>query len=297
MLGIVAAMPIHPSPPYDLPGLVAAYHQTMQAVIDLGHECRPEDFDRPTSCPGWSLRDVLSHVAAVEASLEGVEQPEVELPERAHLRHDFAVWLEYGVQQRRSLSGQEVVAELESVLQHRLATLANPELTLETEVPAPTGGTRRLGSLLKLRLNDIWVHEQDVREALGHPGNLDSGGAAMFVQAIVKTFPGRIVEDVELPDGQTVILDSTGPVTARVGVRISHDEDGAQVGHALFAGATEPGEHHQHSADDPTTTIVLSTDALTRRAAGRRSTEDTAYRVVGDDDIARRVLDALVITP
>jgi len=44
------------------------------------------------------------------------------------------------------------------------------------------------------------------------------------------------------------------------------------------------------------TSIRLTTDALTRRAAGRRTTDEIHYTVSGDEDIARRVLDALVIT-
>jgi len=47
---------------------------------------------------------------------------------------------------------------------------------------------------------------------------------------------------------------------------------------------------------DPTTTISLSTEAFTRRAAGRRPVSDTPYSVKGDDAIARRVLEALVVT-
>ena len=43
-------------------------------------------------------------------------------------------------------------------------------------------------------------------------------------------------------------------------------------------------------------TISLSTEAFTRRAAGRRPLSDTPYDVVGDEDIARRVLEAMVVT-
>ena len=50
----------------------------------------------------------------------------------------------------------------------------------------------------------------------------------------------------------------------------------------------------------PTTTISLSTEAFTRRAAGRRTVAetvgDTSYRVVGDEAVARRVVEGLVVT-
>lgn len=290
-------MPIHPAPPRDLAGLIEGYRQTVQAVLDLGHACSPEDFAAPTSCPGWSVQDHIAHVAAVEHYLEGGENPEVDVSHLAHVHHEFAVWMEQGVQARRGLPGAQVVAELEGLLQKRLATLANPDLTLETEVRAPQASTRRLGGLLKLRLFDVWVHEQDLREALGRLGNLDSPAAALFVKSLVNQF-AHLVSSVEMVDGQTVILESTGPVTARTGVRVSHDEHGEATYHQLFTGESESGMGTSvHSEDDPTTTISMSTEALGRRAAGRRSTGATAYSVVGDEALAVRVLDAIVLTP
>jgi hypothetical protein len=49
--------------------------------------------------------------------------------------------------------------------------------------------------------------------------------------------------------------------------------------------------------DGELTTIRLSTEAFTRRAAGRRTVSDTAYDVVGDPAVALRTLDAFVVTP
>lgn len=290
-------MPIHPAPPRDLAGLIEGYRQTVQAVLDLGHSCSPEDFAAPTSCPGWSVQDHIAHVAAVEHYLEGGENPEVDVSHLDHVHHEFAAWMEQGVEARRGTPALQVVAELEELLQRRLATLADPDLTLETEVRAPRGSTRSLSGLLKLRHQDIWVHEQDIREVLGRLGDLDSPAATTFVAGLVKIF-ATLVSNVEMTDGQTVILESTGPVTARMGVRVSHDELGTATYHQLFTGESESGMGQAvHSEDDPTTTISLSTEALTRRAAGRRATRDTAYSVVGDEALAERVLDALAFTP
>lgn len=290
-------MPIHPTPPEDLDALVEGFRQTVQAVIDLGRECSDEDFVRSTPCPGWTVQDQISHIAAVEAFLDGAEHPQVELTERGHIRHEFGEWMEQGVQVRRDRSGPEVVAELETLLHNRLATLADPSLTLETEVSGPMGSTMSLGSLLRLRHQDIWTHEQDIREALNRIGNLDSPAASTFVNVLVRYFP-KLVRDVPMQDGQTVILESTGPVTARTGVRVSHDEDGEVTYHPLFTGESASGMGTLvHSQDDPSTTISLSTEALTRRAAGRRSTQDTTYSVVGDQELAARVLDAITFTP
>lgn len=290
-------MPIHPAPPEDLDGLIAAFRQTVQAVIDLGHSCSEEDFARETSCPGWTVQDQISHVAAVEHFLNGGENPELDLTGLEHVRHEFGSWMEQGVQLRRDRSGPEVVAELETLLHNRLASLADPSLTLTTQVPGPMGSTRPLRGLLLLRLQDIWTHEQDIREAIGRMGNLDTPAAAAFVNGVVRFF-AKLVQDVPMADGQTVILESTGPVTARTGVRVSHGADGEITYHQLFTGESESGMGAAvHSEDDPSTTISLSTEELGRRAAGRRPTSETAYSVVGDEELAARVLDAIVFTP
>jgi uncharacterized protein (TIGR03083 family) len=296
-------MPLHPAPPQELPDLVEGYRQAMRSLIDVGRSCPADKLDDPTPCPGWSVRDHLAHIAGLEAYLDGGDYPEVELPERGHLHHEFAVWMEHGVQVRRGRPVEEVLDELETLLHNRIATLSNPELTLETVVDGPMGLQMPLSELLARRLTDIWVHEQDIREAIDRFGNLDSPAASMFVHRIVQAFPVVVPHRVDLPAGQSVILESTGPVTARVGVRMAHGEHGEVVAHPLFTGDadTAAGDHadqieHPHE-EVATTSIQLSTDALTRRAAGRRSTLDTAYRIVGDEEVARAVLDALVITP
>jgi hypothetical protein len=40
----------------------------------------------------------------------------------------------------------------------------------------------------------------------------------------------------------------------------------------------------------------MSTDAMTRRAAGRRSVADLVFSVAGDADVAHDVLENLVVT-
>ncbi|MGB3257414.1 MAG: maleylpyruvate isomerase family mycothiol-dependent enzyme [Ornithinimicrobium sp.] len=296
-------MPLHPSAPEELPDLVEGYRQAMRSFIDLGRSCPESKVDDPTPCPGWSVKDHFAHIASLEAYFDGADYPEVELPDRGHLRGAFTTWLEHGVQARRDLSMEEVLEELETLMFNRIATLGNPELTLETAVRAPMDREMLLGDLLERRLSDIWVHEQDIREALGRIGNLDSPAASTFVGRIVDAFPRILAKRLHLPAGQTVIVESTGPVTARVGVRMAHNSDGEVVGHTLFSGSQETAaedaaDQIEHPEEDvASTTIMMSTDALTRRAAGRRSTEETSYRVVGDEETARAVLDALVITP
>ncbi|MGZ4636518.1 maleylpyruvate isomerase family mycothiol-dependent enzyme [Oryzihumus sp.] len=286
-------MPMHPAAPSDLHGLVEAFAQTAQAVVDLGRSCSEEDFARETECPGWTIKDQISHVAGVEAWLEGHRDPKVDVPPYEHVRNELGQKVESAVEVRRGRSGHDVLSELEHVLPQRLATLRSPGLTDSSIIPGPFG-PERAATVALMRAFDVWAHEQDIRTALNRPGNLDSPAAAVFVNAALIQLPKLVARRAGLEPGSTVILDVTGPVVARAGVRVDTGDDGRPHGHAMFT-----GEHVDESVphlEGPTVSISMSTDAFTRRAAGRRAVADTAYTVVGDEAMARRVLEALVVT-
>jgi uncharacterized protein (TIGR03083 family) len=278
-------MPTRPLPPEGLTELVSAYGETAQAVLDLGSACHPDEFGLPTQCPGWTVKDQIAHVAGIESAY--------------------------------TQTGREVVQELAHVLPRRLRALRDPALTLDSPLPeifvsveAPDGAKvvvetvsdESVGAALPDRIVDVWVHEQDLREALDRPGNLDSPAAAAFVERVLAAFP-RQSEGAALAAGSTVIIECTGPVLAREGVRITPTSDGSLRAEPLFS-----GHAHIDETDDSTgelivippgsvTTIRLTTEALTRRGAGRVPTAELRYSVDGDGDIAARVLDELAVTP
>jgi len=286
-------MPQHPAPPTGLSGLVVAYEQTARAVIDLGQTLSARDFDRETECPGWTVKDQFSHIAGLEGWLDGATPPEIDLGELPHVKNEQGEFIELFVQERRSREGADIVGELEDILESRLAMLRDLTMTQDTAVRGPFGRTTA-ATMLTFRAIDIWVHEQDIRTATDRPGDLDTAAAAMFVAAVITAFPRIVAHDAKVPVGHAVILDVSGPVVARAGARVVLAADRKMWGEELFTGES----HGEDSASAPTetTSINLSTDALTRRAAGRRRVEDLVYAVTGDEDVARDVLENLVVT-
>lgn len=282
-------MPLHPPAPSDAPGLLAAYDQSMRALIDLGSSLREHEWDLPTECPGWSVKDVLSHVAGLEGWLAGDDVPEVDVPDLPHLRTDVDRFIERFVEVRRPRPGAEVVEELSGILDRRQAQLYGEVHDLDTVIVGafgPAAAERVLGT----RVLDVWTHEQDVRHALGRPGNLDSPGAAVAVHRFELGLPRSIARTAGIEPGHAVVLDLTGPLVGRMGVRVEEGADGRPHGVALFSGESSDVEVE-------TTTITLSTDAFARRAAGRGSTDDVAWTVTtGSEQVARRVMDALPMT-
>ena len=79
---------------------------------------------------------------------------------------------------------------------------------------------------MRLRIFDTWCHEQDIREALGRPGNLDSPAAAVSVSQVLDALPMIVVKRVGLEPGKVLMVELTGPVIARSGVRVEAGEDG-----------------------------------------------------------------------
>ncbi len=278
-----------PSAPARLTDLIDGYAATGAAILALGTACTAADFDRPTALPGWSVKDVLAHVAGLEHHLHGGVDEDVEVPDHEWIRSPTGRFMERAVEVRRPRAGADVVGEWRDLLPQRLKALRDPALTGDSVVQSPVGSVP-LTEFVFLRLIDLWCHEQDLRDALGRSGNLDSAGAAAFTGYVLDSFPDRAAQRAQLSIGAVVVVESTGPVLARRAVRIVPGPDGGLQGEALPDGRAP--------ADGMETTIVrLSTAALTRRGAGRVPTADLEYVVQGDADVAVRVLDVLTVTP
>jgi uncharacterized protein (TIGR03083 family) len=216
------------------------------------------------------------------------------VPPYEHVKGSFGAFTENGVELRRPRPGQEVALELRRVTPERISRLRNPELTLQTEIP----GLRRpgpLGAVLRLRISDVWCHEQDIRGALGRPGNLDSPAAAVWVDSVLGMLPGVVANRAKIEPGKVVMIELTGPIVARAGVRVERGADGEPLGKPMFSGGSD--ETGPIPVIGKTTSLQMTTEVLTRRAAGRRAVADLRYSVHGDEGVAQRVLEALALTP
>jgi hypothetical protein len=182
-----------------------------------------------------------------------------------------------------------VLDELEERLEERLGVYRSGTEWAARPVQGPFGATTA-GDLLGVRVFDIWMHEQDIREALDRPGGLDTGAAAHTVSRLFAALPRIVAKEAAIEPGNAVVLDLTGPTTGRAGARVE-EHDGRATGIPLFTGGAD--EH----PDVVTTSLTMSTRVAARLAGGRRDPSDLHVVVHGDEDVARRVLAALTITP
>jgi uncharacterized protein (TIGR03083 family) len=257
------------------------------ACADLAAMARGVDelsWDFPTDLPGWSVHDVMAHCAALESELAGDEPRPVDVDEGApHIRNPRGVYTERGVVARRGLTKHEVIAEFESAVERRAAILAAEPLDDPRGRPAITPGDIDWdwATLLRNRVIDIWVHDQDIRRAVGKPGDQDTPAAA-FVQRVFGQALGFIlVKRADAPVGATLLVDVTGPVAAMYAVAVNEDRRGVPVDAADL---------------DPTARLTMTTETFTMLASGRRDPDQLPVRVDGDADLADRVLHGMVVT-
>ncbi len=263
--------------------LVDALAAVWGSIAGLGDGIDAGEWDLPTECPGWTVKDNLSHVIGIESVLLGRPAPDDPLPpELPHIRNDLGRTNELWVEARRSRTGKEVLAEFRAVAEARLAALRDPGYDFGAESWTPVGpGTVR--DLLPFRIFDSWSHEQDMRRALGRPGNFDEESAAArdAVERVAGAMPRAVGRGVRPPDGTTVVFDLSGPLGRRIGLRMV--EGRARV--------VEPPD------GDPDVGLAMSTETFVRLGLGRGDPGSILasgdVRLSGDRAVGERVVAAM----
>ena len=122
---------------------------------------------------------MASHTAHLESILAGEPEETAEVGEPAHVTGLMGIYTEIGVVNRRDASPDAIINEIRSVTTTRhTALLADPPTDGSAKPEPIFGGVPwDWETLLRNRPLDIWMHEQDVRRAVGRPGNLDSPAA------------------------------------------------------------------------------------------------------------------------
>ncbi|MGA8047175.1 MAG: maleylpyruvate isomerase family mycothiol-dependent enzyme [Dermatophilaceae bacterium] len=276
---------VSPAAPTDLTGLTAAYEQTARSVLALARACPPESATAPTPCPGWDVFAQVAHVESVESTFLGDPLPQVELGEREHVRNDMGRFMEQLIESRRGSTMDDLCDRLESAIERRVQRWRAPDLRLESPEQGPFGMST-VGEVIGIRCFDIWTHEQDLRETLGEPGGLDSPAASIAMSRMYAVL-GRVAARAGVPVGQAVVVELSGPVTGRHGVRVA-EIDGKVRG--LLDDVAD---------EDALCVLVLGTREMGRLGAGRVPMgEDGGFpwTATGDLETAAVLVEHLSVT-
>ncbi len=251
-----------------LSDLVDAYEHTIRATLVMAADLSPQRWMLPTWLPGWNVADNVAHIAALEHQFLGEDVSGHALRTFEHVSTPLQEHMERGIDVRRGWTQARIIDDLATALSARLAILRDPALTDDSLLPGLTGGERPAKSVLPIRVFDCWAHEQDIRAAVGLPGNLDSPAAGVSYEQMSRA-AGAVAAAAELGEGAAVNIVVTGPLPSTFTI-------GSGVALA---------------------TITTDGLGIFRLMAGRGPWADVAVSVAGDAALAERVLASMAITP
>jgi uncharacterized protein (TIGR03083 family) len=268
--------------PSDAEPVVAHLGEVWASLTSACEHLDDRQWGLSTDCPGWSVKDQLSHLIGVERLLLRDPPPPAPAPTPEHVRNPIGELNEAWVAARRPLPGDAVLAEFVEVTGRRLEALRamRPD---EFDVVGPSAlGQVPYREFMEQRVMDSWAHEQDVRKALGRPGGRNGPGEAISLERCFRAMPFVVGKRVAPPDATSVRFDVNGELGRRVLVGV-HGERASVV--------TSP------SGGGPSVTLSMDQETFWRLGFGRVRPDEVfasgTVRVEGDVALGHRVLGAM----
>ncbi|MFM9499648.1 maleylpyruvate isomerase family mycothiol-dependent enzyme [Streptomyces galilaeus] len=239
----------------------------------------------PSPCPGWSVHDLASHIIGAEAAAawEGSQTASTRSALIALAQPECPDSNDAWVRMLRTERPREVLRRLRTVIPIRetqLRSLTGEQLARQVPTPA---GPRSYARYLQIRVFDCWMHEQDMRDALGRPGHDDGAPAELAVDEITETIGYLVAKRAQVPDGTTVVFDLQGPVERQIAVEVAGGR----------------GRVVDPATGQATVTLQTRSNTLTRICGGRVTTEEAmrSVTIFGDRHLGTRIVGALPYTP
>jgi uncharacterized protein (TIGR03083 family) len=263
--------------------IIDALDQTWGSIDRVLRPRSREVYDAPTPCPGWSVRDVLSHLVGFELMSRGEPVPSHESPWPDYVKNPLGEINEAFVEKYRSRSGIEVLDLLRDTAQHSTDALRRLSDGQWDKVGWSPEGERPYHRFQETRVLDSWIHLQDIRDALLEPADDHGPGEEIVVNRVEAALPFVLGKKVGAPDGVLVQINLSGRLARTILLGV----------HGGQASAVE------HISSAPNLELTTPVSLFWRRAAGRISAkallDASASDVRGDRELARSFAEALAV--
>jgi uncharacterized protein (TIGR03083 family) len=251
------------------------------AMVDLRDAATRAPWRNPSVLPGWTVADVVAHVTWIERSLLDRQDPahEPDWDALPHAKEGFGRITEVPVDLRRSRTREEVLAEFDETMADREVALRAQRASDPGLVMSPLGTMMPLDEMIAMRVFDTWVHEQDIRVAVGDPGHLGTAPAHMAAGRMRRALGFVWAKKVDAPIGATLQVTVTGP--------------GVEFSDTVIR--TEDGKGRPNGpVADPTVGLTMSFPGFVAVTCGRGPAE---VELVGDQELGQRTIDRFNIAP
>ncbi len=274
--------PSRPVTVLDKPAVLAGLFAVWEDIDTLVSGFDEAQWQAPTALPGWKVHDVIAHLVGTESMLQGAGTPDadIDVSTLKHVRNDIGVLNERWVRRMRDLSDAELLEKFRTTTAQRRMALSDMSNHDWNQVTATPAGPDTYGRFMRVRVFDCWMHELDVRDAVGQQAGVSEliGPAADLSLDEMATSMGFVVGKLGgAPEGSRVSFELMGPVGRTINVAVD--------GRARVV--------DDFGDDDPTTTIRLDALLFTRLAGGRTNVDQSAITYGGDEAVGRRIVEHL----
>lgn len=186
----------------------------LQVALDrflaLVETLAPDDWDKPTACTAWTVRDILAHQAGGYASGTGYREmirQYTSLPKQGQLPEDAINDLQ--LRERAARSPAEMIAELRQAGPVAADKWAYQfRLIKPIAVPHPVGGLLSVRHLMwVVHSRDTWMHRLDICRATGreftqtreHDGRI----VALILRDVERALRGKL-------EGRAIVIELAG---------------------------------------------------------------------------------------
>lgn len=253
------------------------------ALSELSRRFTDEDWAQPTCLPGWTVKDVISHIIGTESMLLGEPAPAVEVPAYDHVKNPTAQFNEVWVESLRATPGAEVLEQFDDVTARRTDALkAMSQEDFDQPSWTPVSPDETYGRFMRIRHFDCFLHELDIRAAVGAADREDPAHVNLAVREPLGALGYIVGKKAGLPRGTTVRLRLTGAVNEDLYVVV---EDRARVVDALDT--------------EPTVGVALPAVLFLRLSGGRLDAMPYighSIKFEGDAELAARLATNLAVT-
>ena len=191
----------------------AALEHCYSSMESLCAGLSDSEWEVQSLCPDWNVRAVVSHVASIEAVMDGWLPEDVSTPPPFQRAIDFE-------RETADLDNAAFLDRVRATFDRRrgdLASLSAADLDRPSWMPVGPG---TYGRFLEIRIFDFWVHERDITTPLAKATD-DAGVAAEIALGQVEGSLGYIVgKKVGLPDGKSMAFRLTGPIARDLNVLV-----------------------------------------------------------------------------
>ena len=265
--------------------LIAKQEHVWDTIVTLCTPFTECEWKTPTDCPGWSVQDQIAHIVGTESWLLGQPVPAHTPKDMSHVKNELGQWIEPLVDWRRPWPGAKVLEEFITVTRERrrvLYAMSAEEFTREFHTPI---GSHTMRSFLPIRIFDNWVHEQDIRRAVGRPGHFTGPVAEHALERVARAMSFVVGRKVRAAPDNTVVFEVTGP-----------------LGRTLAIGMQgERATPLDQPPAIPTVRLTMDVETFVCLGCGRWTPEQglasSKMQIIGDRGLAERIVAQMNFMP